>query len=463
MIEKADEIENKKSKNRKKFITKKLNSTKLLNLTFDNLSKNINFTNKSCNNNTNPSKILNNKTLNTIKNDIKNTSMKNISKLRHNFIYKEDEEFMFSKTNNDTELPVEEIKNLTIINHFESNNNISDSLTDKINNFFINYGNSYNNIEIPFSTFEFSKTLPQEFLNQFNKKDFNYNYNNRRKSNDNTILDELNNDKFNSIYNDIAQDSEFTNFLEEEYDNTNFQKLRSEDVKISNNSEFSNKIITNQSDSKECYISNVIKINDVKTNGSLENRNFPINKNVSNYLTNFSKVNSEKIKIIKNETILKVNNSSILDFNKINKSPYTLKEKNQNNKKDIENSNKTSNLSHQNSTKVDNFTKLIKGQNYTINVSKKSSTSTVHFDKYKQDLKRIKAKELKSISNITKDNKDCLFKKIQISKELKLKNNNKTKNSSVNENVTDPINLKYYTKVEKNFDFKFGNLSNLLK
>jgi hypothetical protein len=468
MIEKANELEDKQSKNyksHKKSFKKnefKLSSALLSNRIYQNISKQNIKLDKVSNKNHNHSRISENKTLVKSNEDIVNTTIKNIN-LSKDLKQKKNTESLFSINNLTNSSNKKEIKNFTYDDYLESNIQISGSLTNKINSFFFNYGNNYNNIEIPFSNFDFSKGLPQEFLKQLNKTDLNYDNLYMKKGNDYPFLNELAKDKFNSLYDDITQDSDFNYFIKEEYRNIHFNKIKSEEVKISNYSEHLYKNRTNQSNANELTNSTFIDINDLNiTMDASNNKNFTYKNNSNNFQIPSLKRNDSAHKSDKSDHIFIAKDKStkkrtIIDSKKFN---FT---------KDLQNkSNYTKNVnsslqSNQSSNHYNNLTKLNSDSNLLINSTLKSITSTVHFNKYKQDLKKIKDKEQMIKSNETDDNKDSLFKKIQISKELKLKNINKTQNPTINKNTT--ANIKPIHKLKKKIkvDSEIKNKSNIIK
>lgn len=344
---------------------------------------------------------------------------------------------IYLKINESNSSLIIENKNFTFEDYLESNSDLSDSLTNKINSFFVNYGNGYNNIDIPFSNFDFSKALPQEFLNQINKTSFDYDYLYKRKTNDYPFINEIGSEKFNSLYEDITQDSDFNNFITEEYKNIHFDKPKTEEVKISNQTK---SILINKKNHSKLL--KVIKTNFTTEENNTNILNFSLTirskevKNQSNELQNpivISKDSLRKVNISAQSPVvekieLDLNKTKVeLKFNRKNhpKTSEILKS--------LDNDIYLHNKSYSNnSINATNFNSQI---DHSINLTSKCITNTFHFNKYKEDLKKINDLELIIKSNTTSiDNKDILFKKIQISKELKLKSFNKTQNISSSKN-----------------------------
>jgi len=346
----------------------------------------------------------------------------------------------------------------------DSNREISDSLTNQINSFFINYGNNYNNIEIPLLNFDLSKTLPQELLSQLNRTSLEYNhYIKSLDLSSNQFNRQFTNDKihsFNSDY-DLTQDSDFNNFLKEKYKEFQIpEEIHSETKSLYfNNSNVSKK------DSVE-HLSNFIKnisesqtknISDSKTKNISEsqtNKNSTYIKNniIENYnLTlNISENMNHSIIMNKNSTIKKLKKSKkIKKYRHKNiTSSHIRKEKKIkiqnhsnkfNNSKTIkansfyENENKNQVEKNKNNSNIilkgENSSEELAPENSKIKLNSGSIENSVHYHKYKEDLKKID--KLKPVDYLNETNENTLFNKIKLSKKKKLKHTKKLNNNDL--------------------------------
>jgi len=450
MIETANGLENNRFKKKDKSHKPQNKLYKKTNLTITSINKSFD---KKYNNNSNEEKSLNITQTNKHPNNsqLKTKVIPRNSTFDSNMnpkIFKENRNknkvtHYMSPVKTETNFTIlEEKKNLTFDDYLESNIEVGNSLSDKINSFFLNYGNGYNNIDIPFSNFDLSKALPQEFLNQLNKTSFDYEYFYKKKENDYSFINDIGSEKLNSLYDDITQDSDFNNFIKDEYKNIPLDKLKTEEVKIRNYTK--SLFVNKRNQSKELK---QIKDGNIRKEFSKKIGKISLNNKYNEIKIDLNE--SEKPILIRNESIIKVNIS-----NQIAKEEYVIS---RNNTQEAIKSNVNNYTKAEKKLKSFDISTDLQSKSYSsntnngtnhnllddchkLNLTSQHLTNTVHFNKYKEDLKKIKDLEQILKPNSTIDNKDCLYKKIQISKELKLKNFNKTHNNTDNNSSTNKVN-----------------------